>query len=277
MIRPTHLRETPMHKLVVLTLIGLSVRSAVAQESPASLTLNDVVDGRARIVDLSYTLNEQTNFWPGDDYEPFTLETIATLEKDGVLSKAMRLPEHIGTHIDAPNHFEPDRPAVDQIDPQNLFGHGVVIDITPQAEADPDYGLTLKDIESWEQEHGRIPKRAIVLLNTGWGRFWSQPARFQGRDARGQLHFPSYTEESARFLIHERGARGLGVDTLSIDRGISKRFEVHHITNAAGRYGLENVAHIDELPARGFTLFVAPMKVETGTGGPTRIFAILPK
>jgi kynurenine formamidase len=189
----------------------------------------------------------------------------------------MRLPEHIGTHIDAPNHFEPDRPAVADIKPIDLIGPGIVIDVTPQAEADPDYGLTVADIEEWEQTHGRIPDRAIVLLRTGWGRFWSQPQRFQGRDARGNLHFPSYTGEAARFLLHERNVRGLGVDTLSIDRGLSKDFEVHHLTNAATRYGLENVAHLDQLPPRGFTLIVAPMKIETGTGGPTRIFAILPQ
>lgn len=242
-----------------------------------SLTLGEITSGRARIVDLSYPLNEKTNFWPGDQYEPFSLRTIATLEKDGVLSKAMSLPEHIGTHIDASNHFEKNQSAVDAIDPQDLIGPGVLIDVAAQAEIDADYGLTLTDIESWEREHGRIPNRAIVLLNTGWGRFWTQPQRFQGRDARGQLHFPAYTAEAARFLVEQRNIRGLGVDTLSIDQGISRTFDVHHIVNAAGRYGLENVAHLDQLPPRGFTLIVAPMKIETGTGGPTRIFAILPQ
>ncbi len=273
-----------MNRLTIPTLCLLvmftSQLTAQEQQPPlasGSLTLDDVTKGRTRILDLSYPLNGQTNFWPGDDYEPFTLETIATLEKDGVLSKSMRLPEHIGTHIDAPNHFEPNQPSVAQIKPQDLIGPGVVINITPQAEAEPDYGLTLKDIQDWERQHGRIPDGAIVLLNTGWGRFWSTPERFQGRDTRGNLHFPSYTEESARFLIHDRKARGLGVDTLSIDRGISKKFEVHHITNAASRYGLENVAHLDQLPPRGFTLIVAPMKIENGTGCPTRVFAILPK
>lgn len=267
--------------LIVCVLTGFSRLLPAQDESDftdsASLTLDDVIRGQTEILDLSYSLNEQTNFWPGDDYEPFTLETIATLEKDGVLSKAMRLPEHIGTHIDAPNHFEANQPDVAQIKPVDLVGPGVMIDITPQAELNPDYGLTLKDIQAWEAEHGRIPDGAIVLLNTGWGRFWSRPERFQGRDATGNLHFPAYTAESAEFLIHDRQARGLGVDTLSIDRGISKDFKVHHVTNGASRYGLENVANLDSLPPRGFTLMVAPMKIENGTGGPTRVFAILPK
>jgi kynurenine formamidase len=64
---------------------------------------------------------------------------------------------------------------------------------------------------------------------------------------------------------------------LSIDRGLSKDFAVHHIINKAGKFGLENVAHLEKLPARGFQIMVAPMKIENGTGGPTRIWAMLAK
>ncbi|MCA9074607.1 MAG: cyclase family protein [Planctomycetaceae bacterium] len=263
--------------LLILLACQLAAQDGRGPNGSGALTLDAVTQGKANIVDLSYPLNQQTNFWPGDDYEPFSLQTIATLEKDGVLSKSMRLPEHIGTHIDAPNHFEPNQPDVAQIKPEDLIGPGVMIDISPQAEVDPDYGLTLKDVQAWESAHGRIPDGAIVLLYTGWGRFWSRPERFQGRDTTGNLHFPSYTAESASFLIQDRKARGLGVDTLSIDRGISKDFQVHHITNSATRYGLENIAHLDQLPPHGFTLIVAPMKIEKGTGCPTRVFAILPK
>jgi kynurenine formamidase len=91
------------------------------------------------------------------------------------------------------------------------------------------------------------------------------------------MHFPGYSAEAARFLVHERKVRGLGIDTLSIDYGLSRDFEVHHIVNGAGRYGLENVAHLDKLPPRGFWLTISPIKLETGSGGPARIFALLPK
>lgn len=230
----------------------------------------------SRFVDLGYPLNSENQFWPGDNYTPFELKTIATLERDGVLSKKMSLPEHLGTHIDAPNHFEPNRTSVDRLTPEQLFGPGVVIDIAAKAEGDADAGLSVDDIRAWEREHGRIPDGAIVLLRTGWGRFWGNTARYQNRDAMGKLHFPSYSGEAARFLVQDRKVRGVGVDNLSIDRGISKDFPVHHIVNKAGRFGLENVAHLDQLPPRGFQLIVAPMKIESGTGGPTRIWAVLP-
>jgi len=231
----------------------------------------------AKFIDLAHPLNETNQYWPGDDYSGFELKTIATIEEDGVLSKAMSLPEHLGTHIDAPNHFEPNQPDVAELTPEQLFGPGVLLDITVRAEMDADTMLTVDDITKWEKQHGRIPDGAIVLLKTGWGRFWKNTVRYQNRDARGRLHFPSFSAEAARFLVEKRKIRGLGVDNLSIDRGISKEFAVHHVVNKAGKFGLENVASLDKLPPRGFQILVAPMKIEKGTGGPTRIWAMMEK
>ena len=54
----------------------------------------------------------------------------------------------------------------------------------------------------------------------------------------------------------------MGIDTLSVDYGLSRDFAVHHLLAGAGRYGLENLAQLDKLPARGFYLVVAPIKIE---------------
>jgi len=231
----------------------------------------------SRFVDLGWPLNEKSPFWPGDNYQPFRLETIATLKKDGVSSKAFSMPEHLGTHIDAPNHFENDRPSVDAIRAEQLFGPGVVIDLAVKCEMDPDALLTVADIAEWEKAHGAIPQGAIVLLNTGWARHVANASRYQNRDVMGKMHFPGFSVEAAEWLVRERHIRGIGIDTMSIDRGLSTKFEVHHAINQAGRFGLENVAHLDQLPATGFGLIVAPIKIEGGTGGPTRIWAVVPK
>lgn len=258
--------------LVVLT-VGAGW---VAAEAPSgSATLADLAAGRLRVVDLTWPLNDSSPYWPGANYQPFALKTIATLEKDGVLSKTIFTPEHLGTHLDAPNHFERNQPAVDQLTAKDLFGPGVVIDIAPQAEANPDHRLTVAEVQAWEAAHGEIPRGAIVLLRSGWGRYWTNYPRYKNQDAMGRMQFPGYSAEAAKWLLKERSVRGLGIDTLSIDHGPSKDFVVHHIVNGAGRFGLENVAHLEDLPPRGFHLLVAPIKVEGGSGGPTRIFAIL--
>lgn len=245
--------------------------------SVAAITLEQLASGNVQLIDLTHALDEKSPFWPGDDYQPFQLKTIATLEKNGVSSKSFAMPEHFGTHIDAPCHFEKGQVTVDKIADEDLFAEGVVVDMTSAAEADPDYRLTPADLLAWEQEHGPIPQRGIVLLKTGWNRFWASNARYRNQDAMGKMHFPGYSAEAARWLIKERNIRGIGIDTLSIDHGPSKDFIVHHIINGAGRYGLENVAGIEKLPPRNFFLIVAPIKIATGTGGPTRLFAVMPK
>jgi len=253
---------------------GLAESANDPPKNSKSLTLDDLVSGQLSIIDLTWTLDDQNPYWPAENYEPFQVKTIATIEKNGVLSKAFYTPEHLGTHLDAPNHFEKNQPSVDEIKPGDLFAPGVVIDISPQAENDADYRLTVDDIAAWEAEHGRIPDHAVVFLQTGWGRHWTNYARYKNQDAMGKMHFPGYSEAAARLLVTERKVRGIGIDTLSIDYGLSQDFIVHHVVSRSGRYALENVAHLDKLPARGFFVFVAPVKVKSGSGGPTRIFAV---
>jgi kynurenine formamidase len=246
----------------------------IASSAP-SPTLDQLVTGKLQIIDLGWPLNDRNPYWPAENYQPFRLETIATLEKNGVLSKAFYCPEHLGTHLDAPNHFETNQPAVDGIDPANLFAHGIVIDIAAQAEADPDYRLSRSDVENWEMQYGPILDGSVVLLSTGWGRHWNNYARYKNQDVEGKMHFPGYSLEAAKYLVGQRKVKGLGIDTLSIDYGLSPDFPVHHAVNGAGCYGLENLARLDELPPRGFSLISAPIKIETGSGGPVRVFAVM--
>ena len=90
------------------------------------------------------------------------------------------------------------------------------------------------------------------------------------------MHFPGFSPEAARFLVEERDIRGIGIDDFSVDPAAADGFPVHGIVNGAGKYHLENVADLERLPAVGAFLIVAPIKIEGGSGGQVRIFAILP-
>jgi kynurenine formamidase len=261
--------------LSLWTNIGWSQVSATKVDSVLELPLKALLEESVSVLDLGYSLNDRSPFWPGDDYEPFKLRTIATLEKNGVLSKAFAVPEHFGTHVDAPNHFERNQPGVDELRPRDLFGPGVVIDVAMQAEVDADYRASLSDVEAWERVHGKIPDGAIVFLKSGWGQHWKNPARYRNQDSMGVMHFPGFSIEAAKFLIERRAAKALAIDTLSIDHGPSKNFVVHHAVNGAGRYAVENVAQLDKLPPRDFLVIVAPIKIESGSGGPARVFAMM--
>ena len=187
--------------------------------------------------------------------------------------------EHGGTHMDAPIHFAEGRLAVDEIPLAQLVAQAVVIDVRPSVKTDPDYRLTVCDIETWEQRYGRIPQEAVVLMLTGWGRRWPDPRRYLGSETPTDpktLHFPGFSKESAEFLIMQRQVMAIGLDTASIDYGLSRDFVVHQIVNGANRYGLENIAQLDLLPPKGAVLIALPIKIRGGTGGPVRIIAILP-
>ena len=118
-----------------------------------------------------------------------------------------------------------------------------------------------------------------MLLRTGWSARWPDKKADLGDDTPGdasKLHFPSYGEEAARYLVAQRKVAALGVDTASIDYGASKDFIVHVIANGANVFGLENVAHLEALPEWGAWVVALPMKIAGGSGGPLRIVALLP-
>jgi kynurenine formamidase len=157
-------------------------------------------------------------------------------------------------------------------------GPAVVLDIAQRCAGSRDYELSPADLAVWEKANGRIPTGAIVLVRTGWAKFWPDRARYMGTAAAGDvqnLHFPGISDNAAKVLV-ERRVDGVGIDTASLDHGPSKDFRTHRILCAAGIYGLENVANLDALPAVGATVVALPMKIRNGTGGPVRIIGLLP-
>ncbi len=188
--------------------------------------------------------------------------------------------EHGGTHFDAPLHFAHGMPTVDQIPLERLFGPGIVIDVQTQAAKDRDYLVKVSDIQKWEKANGRIPDGCILLIKTGWGKFYPNRALYLGTDRRGEqavaeLHFPGVDPAAAKWIVGNRKISILGIDTASIDRGQSQLFEVHQILFKAGICALENVANMDKLPVKGSEIIALPMKIQGGTGAPARIVAIL--
>ena len=238
-------------------------------------TVDGIAAGKTRVLDLSYPISDKMVPWPGDA-KAFEANTNATVEKEGYFTRSFWMLEHYGTHMDAPAHFPPGTTTVDKIPPEKLFGSAVVLDVTKEAERDPDYQLSAKDVSAWERKHGSIPAGAIVLLRTGWAKRWPDVARYRNQDVNGKMHFPGFSVESAKVLL-ERKVNGLGCDTLSIDPGNSPDFPVHRLVLGAGVYLLENLADLSGLPEAGALLIAAPIKLEGGSGGAVRAFALLGK
>ncbi|GIY54251.1 uncharacterized protein CDAR_172091 [Caerostris darwini] len=185
---------------------------------------------------------------------------------------------HLGTHMDAPAHFDPNGTAVDKIPIRHFVAPAAVIDITAKAELDPDCGATVEDLLHWERLTGQSLNQTIVLLKSGWGQKWNNMTAYIGSTEAdiNKMHFPGFSEESARWLVENRNVYGIGSETISFDRGAANTFPAHQIFLGHGIFGLENVANLDKIPIYGAKLYVMPMKIGKGSGAPTRVIAVFP-
>jgi kynurenine formamidase len=233
-----------------------------------------------KLLDMTYPFAADTLHWPAA--KPFYLEKVHEGKTPGGFwysSYNYGGSEHVGTHLDAPFHFAEGKWTTEKIPLGRTIGPAMVIDVRRQADADRDYRLTAEDVRRWEKRYGRVPTGAIVLMHSGWGKFWGDRQRYFGSAEPGdvsKLHFPGVSKEAAEFLVKQRRVKAIGVDTPSIDHGPSKDFIVHQTLGAANVPIFENVAALDRLPAKGATVFAIPMKITGGSGAPLRIFAVLP-
>ncbi|MGI9533884.1 MAG: cyclase family protein [Thermodesulfobacteriota bacterium] len=234
------------------------------------------------LVDLTYDFSSETIYWP--TAEGFELKTVfkgPTEKGYFYFSNNYMASEHGGTHIDAPNHFAAKRKTVDQIPLEQLIGEAVVIDVSGKALNDRDYQVSVDDFKSWEGKHGKIEEGSIVLLNTGYGKYWPDKEKYMGTSDKGadavmKLHFPGLHPDAAKWLMEKRSIKAIGLDTPSIDYGQSQYFKSHQILFKNNIPAFENVANLDKLPPRGAVIIALPMKIKGGSGAPLRIVAIIP-
>ncbi len=220
----------------ILAVILAALSTFPLQNKHYDSKLEGVSSGKTRVLDLSYAINDKLVPWPGDE-KFFEAKVNASVEKNGYFTRSFC--------------------------------------VRAESDKDADYQLGTARVEEWEKRHGRIPEGAIVLLRTGWASRWPDARKYRNQDAQGKMHFPGFSPEAAKLLM-ERKVSGLGCDTLSIDHGASTDFAVHHLALGAGLYHLENLADMSEMPETGAFLIVAPIKLEGGSGGPVRVFAVLP-
>jgi kynurenine formamidase len=262
-----------MKRALLTTSLLVAARSIGAQQIDLA---------RSTIVDLTHPLNAQTLYWPTAPSR-FKLEQLAFGPTPGgwfYSAYAFSAPEHGGTHLDAPRHFAEHGATTDKVPLERLVAPAVVIDVAAKAASDPDYRLTVADVDAFERRHGRIARGTIVLLRTGWSARWPEAKAYLGDDTPGdasKLRFPSFGAEAATFLIRDRHVGAIGVDVASIDYGRSTDFRVHQIAAAADVPGLENLTNLGQLPPVGALVIALPMKIEGGSGGPVRAIALVPR
>lgn len=226
----------------------------------------------SRVVDMSHTLDpEFPTYFKKAGIE---MERMARIGESGFNMFRWHIIEHAGTHVDAPIHFSEDGHTAEEVAVQDLVAPLVVIDIKQRAADNPDAQVTPEDIKAWESEHGPIPDGAAVAMNSGWDKR-ADGDGFGNADEEGTFHFPGFHVDATTYLMEETGARGMVVDTLSLDYGPSTSFDTHYAWLPTNRWGLECIKNLDEVPASGATLVVGAPKVRDASGGLSRTMALL--
>lgn len=227
--------------------------------------------GTVRFIDLTQTLGPDS---PGA-HTKFEAQVFSTYEKDGIYARKLSHGEHSGTHVDAPSHFTRGQPYINEIPLSQLVGPAAVINVIERVKQNPDYRISLNDIQAWEKKNGEIPGGAFVLAATGWGERWSDKGRYSNVDAKGIGHYPGFEAEVLEFLVRERDIRGVGIDCSGAGGGMGG-IASHPIMGRAGKLIVSNLKNLDKLPAVGALIIAGVIPYEEGSGGQARVIAVLP-
>jgi kynurenine formamidase len=241
-----------------------------------------IASGGIRIIDLTQTLSPDFPHiaLPPEmgQCQPFRIEEISQYDDRGP-------GWYWNTHFDAPVHWisGKDLPgnAVDTIPIERFVAPACVIDCHKEVAANPDYLLSVADIERFEAAHGRIPAGSWVLMRTDWSKHWTARANaeaYQNFDEAGQ-HTPGPSSEAIQFMIDQRDVLGFGSEAIGTDAGqgvyLRPPYPCHYFMHGAGRYGLQCLTNLDLLPPTGSVIIAPPLKIQNGSGSPLRVLALV--
>jgi len=261
----------------------------------------EIKPGASNVIDLSFPMQPgMTLMKPGYvDLEyivEFTPEVDETgYPERGYFARRVRtgpegMLEQYGTHVEASAHaFGTRGKFIDEYPLSSFIGPGMVIDIIEKVKANPEYKVTVDDIMDWKKRNGEIPDGAIVIVKSGWDRYWGDYNAYFGVDAAGKHHYPGIGPDACQWLVENCKISAVGSDTATIDgqpvipvpgypedkmeHGLSRETVMkppHNILN------IEYMANISKLPESGALIIIAPINFVGGCGGTVRALAILP-
>lgn len=202
---------------------------------------------------------------------------------DGYNAYVLQIPEHHGTHVDAPSHVG-GKKWLDDVDLNAWHGPCRVVNLESKKLGEE---ISAGDIMKWEKIYGRLSSGDVVLLRYGWDKRWAVKSR--GRRSRRLdrflKDFPGLSTEAATYLTR-RGVRLVGTDTATVDSfSAFMRSQTSGVTEPAHTKLLrennipivEGLRNLNRLPPKGAYFFAFPLSIRHGSGSPVRAVAFVPK
>lgn len=226
-------------------------------------------DSTMRMVDFSHQLRTGGAVYPGDPR--IRLAPAATVERDGFAVTGVEMGSHSGTHVDAPSHTVAKGRTMGDVAIERLVGRAHLIRV-PGLSAREPIGM-----DRLGEPLAALPEDArIVLIATGWDRFWESEEYF--------VH--PYLDGPVAEALRDRGVDVLGMDTLSPDAtgvgaadALERGLPVHDALLGADRLIIENLRGLMELPAsvESFEFSALPLSMAAPDGAPVRAVGAVPK
>ena len=260
--------------------------SAVGEPRPRDeRTLWDVyrvLHGK-QFVDLTHAFGPGIPHWPGFPNEKRTTlyyydQGVGSLGS-GFFAQQYTLVGQWGTHVDPPAHFAKGKRTVDEIDVKEMLLPLVVLDVHQAVATNPDYTITIADVDDWERKHGPVPAGAFVAMRTDWSKRWPDPVKMRNEDGRKVAHYPGWSLPVLKFLYEKRKITASGHETTDTDPGIAASkddFTLEAYILGRNHYQIELLTNLDKVPEAGALAVVTFPKPKRGSGFPARVFAISP-
>lgn len=179
--------------------------------------------------------------------------------------------EHTGTHVDSYAHFI-DRPgfeSVEKIPIDKFCGRCISIDATFLKERET---VEKEDIIDWEKSHGEILPNTIVLLETGWMKYWNT----RPNDRKFIHDFPGLGLSGAQYLSLKK-IKMLGIDTVAADADGAIGDPVHTLLLSSRIPIVENLRNLNKLHGKTGYFIMLPLLIRDGTASPVRPIALIEK
>ena len=202
-----------------------------------------------RIWDISEPIEPSSATFPGDT--PFAQEWVARQERGASCNvSTIRMSVHVGTHTDAPLHFDVAGPDIASVDLRRYLGRCRVVDVRGEGAPSliPAAALTPELLRGAER----------ILFRT----------RAEHDHRAWDPAFTAVGPDAARALV-AAGIVLVGIDTPSMAHAESKELDGHHVLYEGGVAILENI-DLRGVPAGDYELIALPLRIVDGDSSPVR-------
>ena len=219
---------------------------------------------------LSHHLTSSTYAYGGK--RPFTIKRVRSVSKGDTCNTFMlNLPNHMGTHIDCPNHFYASGKRISQYNINDFVFFKPAVLNCPKKENEL---ITVSDIESNVK---KLKGKDILLLRTNFYRFRS--------DAKYAKKNPGIDPEAARFIrARLTNIRCVGIDSISVSPYDKREMgrETHRIFFQNHSFRGRPLCVIEDMNLSGDLrnlkkVFVMPLFIKGIDSAPCTVLAILRK